>query len=326
MAKQYTAAVIGCGVIGTGQANRKDDCPASHAGMYFSHPQTQLAAVMDLDPDRAKQAAGQWQCDAYSETKRLLEEVKPDLVSICVPDAAHYECLKLVADCEPKAVICEKPLTLGAKLSREIVELYGDRGIPLAVNYSRRYSRDIIGVKECIDRGEMGRLLGASFRYTRGLGHNGTHAVNLACYTLGRLEEYRILSAVTDTHRNDPSVTFWGRFEKCDNVFFQAGDAREYSLFEWDLLGSERRFFFDEFGFRGTRYRKMDAPGFPGYSQMGIEKVFRTDLHESMRTLLENVMGHLNENEPLLCSGEDCLAGEAVCEEICGKVSEVSSA
>ena len=57
----YRAAVIGCGKIGSEYADdpRIRDI-YTHAGAYTACPDTELVAVCDIDPARAKRCADRW--------------------------------------------------------------------------------------------------------------------------------------------------------------------------------------------------------------------------------------------------------------------------
>ena len=77
----------------------------------------------------------------YTDPTALLDEVRPDLVSVCSPMQHHYAHVRacLQAGCH---VLCEKPLVLDRRLEqeallaqgRELVALAAERGRLLAIN------------------------------------------------------------------------------------------------------------------------------------------------------------------------------------------------
>ena len=101
--QKLKAAVISAGMI----AN------SGHIPAYKAFSQdVSLEAVCDLNASAARDTAlrhdiPRW----YSDVAAMLEEVHPDLVSVCTPNSTHKglvaQALKAGAN-----VICEKPLTL----------------------------------------------------------------------------------------------------------------------------------------------------------------------------------------------------------------------
>ena len=110
--QKLKAAVISAGMI----AN------SGHIPAYKAFSQdVSLEAVCDLNASAARDTAlrhdiPRW----YSDVAAMLEEVHPDLVSVCTPNSTHKglvaQALKAGAN-----VICEKPLTLHYA---DTVELY----------------------------------------------------------------------------------------------------------------------------------------------------------------------------------------------------------
>ena len=91
-------------VIWSGQVAR-----TSHINHYKSLPDVEVSAVCDVNPDAAKMAADEFQIPSwYTDAGTMLEEVRPDAVSICVPNKVHCDmtCLCLEHGCH---VLCEKP-------------------------------------------------------------------------------------------------------------------------------------------------------------------------------------------------------------------------
>ena len=96
-------------VIGSGQVAR-----TSHINHYKSLPDVEVSAVCDVNQDAAKMAANEFLIPSwYTDAGTMLEEVRPDAVSICVPNKFHCEmtCLCLEHGCH---VLCEKPFGVDA--------------------------------------------------------------------------------------------------------------------------------------------------------------------------------------------------------------------
>ena len=142
--KTYRAAVIGCGRIGSElAADPKVQGISTHAGAYTACPQTRLVTVCDSLPERLTRCADRWGVAArYSDPLKMLSAEQPEIVSICTPDATHYELALAAMETEScRAILIEKPLAMSSAHGAELVQKARSCNITLAVNYTRRYAR-----------------------------------------------------------------------------------------------------------------------------------------------------------------------------------------
>ncbi|MBE6612403.1 MAG: Gfo/Idh/MocA family oxidoreductase [Ruminococcaceae bacterium] len=121
-------AMIGCGGIGS-----------YHLGHFVNFKDIELAGFCDLIIERAEkfvERAGSGK--AYSDYRKMYDEVKPDMVFICIPPYAH-------GDIEFETVkrgipfFVEKPLALDMELARAINEKIKEKGLITAVGFQCRY-------------------------------------------------------------------------------------------------------------------------------------------------------------------------------------------
>ena len=103
-----------------------------------------------------------------------------DVVIIATPDNTHYDILKWEWLGNPKVVIVEKPLCSTVEEVKEIVKLYEEAGIPILVDYTRRF---IPEYQELI--GKVGAI---TCNYNRGKLHTLTHALDLL--TMYGIDDY----------------------------------------------------------------------------------------------------------------------------------------
>lgn len=94
------AAILGAGFIAE-----------FHATGYTALDDVELCAVCDTDASKAQALAKRFGCAWYTDASVLLEEQKPELVSVCLPTFLHaqYVCMALENGAH---VLCEKPLAL----------------------------------------------------------------------------------------------------------------------------------------------------------------------------------------------------------------------
>lgn len=146
-------------IIGTGMIACSAHIPAYRScGDVFS-----LEAVMDVNEIAARDTARKYGIPQYfTDCAQMLEAVKPDLVSICVPNAFHKQYIRTALE-HGVHVLCEKPVTVSYA---DAVELYGyakKQGKLLVACQSMRYTPDRLALKAMIHRGEVGDIYHASF-------------------------------------------------------------------------------------------------------------------------------------------------------------------
>jgi len=95
--KSIRVAVVGVGHLG-----------AIHARIYSQLESAQLVAVCDIQPDRAKEAAGEYGCQAIADFRELLGQV--DAVSIAVPTTDHFTIAQAFLSHGVHTLV-EKPIT-----------------------------------------------------------------------------------------------------------------------------------------------------------------------------------------------------------------------
>lgn len=203
--KKYTVEIIGCGNKGCladapGSGNEAKYLSYAHA--CKEHPGFEIAGFIDIDKSKVEYAEKLWHC-----TKRI-----PDIWIISSPDNSHYGVLKEAAEHHPLMVICEKPLCETVEQAREIVELYKTKGIPLMVDYTRRF---IPYWKERQKESQSaGKFLNGYCYYNRGALHTLSHFCDLALWFGADINKIHVQKMPTDTRW----VFQWGLFY--ENDFF----------------------------------------------------------------------------------------------------------
>ncbi len=101
---------------------------------------------------------------------RSLEEVLGDktidLVSICSPNATHYEYAKRVLQAK-KHVLVEKPFTATSQQAEELILLSQKQQKTLSIFQNRRFDSDFLTVKKIIKEGSLGEILNFEIHFNR---------------------------------------------------------------------------------------------------------------------------------------------------------------
>lgn len=124
-------APLRCGVAGVGYLGQH------HARIYAALPQTELSAIYDVDPKRAREIAGQHGGHVCATIEELGEAC--DAVSVVVPTDRHAEvALPLLgAGCH---LLIEKPLCASLEEAEQIVAAAQDAGRVVQVGHIEHYN------------------------------------------------------------------------------------------------------------------------------------------------------------------------------------------
>lgn len=181
-----------------------------HLPNYKNHPQVELAAVADLDYERAQEAAKEWGAAAYPSAKAMFEGAGLDAVSICTFNASHAE-LAIQALEAGLDVLVEKPMTATAEEAERLVQAAERTGRVLMAGMSSRYRYDVRALKGIAESGELGDIYFAKARIIRRRGvpkgwftsrtlsgggpmmDIGVHALDAAWWLMGMPEPDNVL-------------------------------------------------------------------------------------------------------------------------------------
>lgn len=142
----FRVGIIGCGSIS-----------AVHAKVIQDLEDTTLVACADILPERAKAMAEQYNCAAYVDYRRMLDEAKPDAVHICTPHYLHPEMVWEAAD-RGIAAFTEKPPAINAE-GWELVKASANR-VPVGICFQNRYNPNIQACRKLLESGKYGALRG----------------------------------------------------------------------------------------------------------------------------------------------------------------------
>ncbi|NWF37928.1 Gfo/Idh/MocA family oxidoreductase [Mariprofundus sp. NF] len=234
MSYQLSAVVIGCGFVAGGYD--QEPIPGviqTHAMAYQTSSDVTLMAVADADSKKAESFAKRWDvAEVYDDVQEMLTVVQPDLVSICSPDETHEDYLRLcLATPSVMGVWCEKPLSLLPKGCEALVEAFQKAGKVLLVNFQRNFTPAYKALKSDLVSGAYGEIQKVVVHYTKGIIHNGSHAMDLLIDWFGVPDDLRVLSAKVDYKVTDPTVDALLMFDAMP-VYFLGFNENDYSIFE----------------------------------------------------------------------------------------------
>jgi predicted dehydrogenase len=93
----------------------------------------------------------------YDDYLKMLDECKPDLVTLAVPTDKHYQVAMDVID-RGISLLIEKPITPTLEEGEELVEAARRQGVTLAVGHIERFNPVVIELRRRLQEGMAGRI------------------------------------------------------------------------------------------------------------------------------------------------------------------------
>jgi len=306
MGASMRAAVVGAGSIGARLDDPETAEPLTHAGGYKAAG-FDLVAFADCN-EQARAQAARWGCAFYRDLDEMMRVRRPDVLSFAVPTSERPALLQQVLEYRPRVVVAEKPLAPSSAEGAQIVAAYRNAGVPLIVNYTRRFT-------PLWQRMRGADAMCGMIRYAKGVRHNGTHAIDLCRMLFGECLESRPLGKKYDYWPDDPTVTAFLKFERCPDVYLQALDERCFTLFEVDIITVSSRIVVDSDGGRLRRFELREGVGIPPGKRLVEIDPQETGAASAMINLMRHVRDVLEGAEPL-CTGEDAVAAQRIAERL----------
>ncbi len=195
----YRAVLIGLTGIGANRPQEPADMtvyhsmPRSHAAAYHAHPQTELVGVCDLRQEVLDQFKQTWQdvwpnAKQYTDYKAMLQELKPDIVSVATSDHVHADMTVAAAEDGARIVLCEKPIATSLADADRMIAATEANNVLLSVDHTRRWDASHLQARQLIRSGELGPLRTITselFSQRAMLFRNGTHSIDLINFFAG---------------------------------------------------------------------------------------------------------------------------------------------
>lgn len=138
-------------IIGLGDISR------IHLSAIKANPHAELVAVCDSDATRKEVVPD---IKFYTDYQEMLETEVLDCVHICLPHYLHYPATKACVE-HGVHVFQEKPLALNTEEGLELVKLAEEnKNVKVCICFQNRFNESFEKLKEMVDRGEYGRIVG----------------------------------------------------------------------------------------------------------------------------------------------------------------------
>jgi len=143
--------VVRVGVLGAGAWAR-----GAHLPGYRREPRCRVVAIADVEVDRARAAAHEFDiATAAADPRELLERDDIDLIDVCTPSHTHFE-LAWAALEAGKHVLCEKPVAYDYRDTLRARDLARQKGLKTKVGLTFRYSPAVRHMRDLVAGGFIG--------------------------------------------------------------------------------------------------------------------------------------------------------------------------
>lgn len=138
-------AVIGAGNMGK-----------NHLRNYFLFPDVDLVGLADINPS-TKSLADEYGVAFFTDYRLMLDELKPDAVSIVVPTPFHAEVATEVMN---RGVHCllEKPIASTVEEADMLIELAREKKVVFTVGHIEHYNPLVVELKKLLDKKAIGDI------------------------------------------------------------------------------------------------------------------------------------------------------------------------
>lgn len=186
-------ALVGCGRIGAHTPPHvRAACPPgwlplNHAEAVTTTPGLELVAVCDTDAARAEATAKEFGAPRwFSDYRKLIEEVRPDLISIATRTDGRCDIIEFAATRGVRGIHAEKPLGRSRAECQRALRACATQGVKLSYGTTRRYMDAYREAKQLLTEGSFGGLQQITLEFGRSaLLWTHPHSVDLAMFFSG---------------------------------------------------------------------------------------------------------------------------------------------
>jgi UDP-N-acetylglucosamine 3-dehydrogenase len=146
---------LGVAVIGTGFWGK------NHARVYKELENTNLVAICDVNPERAKAIADQYGIKAYTDSALMLKNSEIEAISVCTwSTKLAEEALKGLN--AGKHVLVEKPMATDTKQAQTLLDTAKANDLHLTVGFLMRFIPGLQQIREAVATKKIGELVSAT--------------------------------------------------------------------------------------------------------------------------------------------------------------------
>lgn len=129
-----------------------------------ANTEVDLVAVAGFG-EQAESAAKELDVRLYSDYTLLLKQEELDAVAIALPNTLHVQSVELALEAGIKNILLEKPIANTVEEAEHIIKICKEANAVLLVGHHRRSSSKYQLLREVIDSGRIGKIIGIQSNY-----------------------------------------------------------------------------------------------------------------------------------------------------------------
>lgn len=284
----------------------------NHLDAALATPDCRVIALIDPDPAARAEAASRCPDAARLGTLEDLAEGAAEVIVLATPTAGRRADVPTALRRRPKVLVVEKPLAATAADASAFLDMAGDLGVAVVVNFHRRFDPAIRRFGDAFP-GRPIRVIG---RYSKGFYNYASHMIDLLIDWFGAVEAVQALGGPGPGE--DPSIGFRLRFRDGPDAVVVGLDGLAYDQFDVDLFFADRRLTLANSGTEKWCQQAVDDLYYPGYPQLAAAQPIETPRPVGgLAELYGALRDHFGEAKPLRgCSGSEALRGLAIQEAV----------
>ena len=304
MASQQKEGRLRTAVIGTGNMGK------NHVRNYFMLPEAELVGIADVN-SAAKALADEYRTNFFTDYKKMLDEVRPDAVSVVVPTPFHLEVAREVMR---RGIHCmlEKPIASSVEEADELIKCAEKNKVVFTVGHIERFNPVIRKLKQMLDEKTIGDITSVVCKRVGGfpaVEPKTDVVIDLAVHDIDRVSY--LLGAKTKSITSHGSRTRHSKNIDSAEILMDYGRASGFIQANWltpvkirtiALTGSEgyleANYITQELQFYKHNMKKNTKDGFTNFVlQVGEpeKKVIKVDFEEplavELKTFLARALG-----------------------------------
>ena len=160
-----------------------------HARALSSRPDVELCSITGRTPERTAARAAEFGVRAYTNVQEMLQQEKPDLVTLSLPNREHFDATMQVIHAGIPLLV-EKPLTFEMAQADLLIQQAQIRELFFAINFNHRYAIPVAMARRAICEGQLGDLVFATWRFggEGGTDHPFNNLIETQCHGFDMLE------------------------------------------------------------------------------------------------------------------------------------------
>lgn len=322
MSERLRTVVVGFGQIAAGLVQDARMARwfryATHAQVLCEHPAFDWRGVADPTA-AARESARAWIGIPAVASVAELAPCEPEVAVITAPPAARLDILEALPTL--RAVLVEKPLSVGDDAGERFLAACAERDILVQVNFWRRADPLYRALGEGGLARRVGDLQTAFATYGNGLFNNGGHMVDFVRMLLGEVAAVQATGPIGPAHgpfAADLHVPFTLILEGGRSVAVSPLDFRAYREVGLDVWGTRGRLSLYQEGLGIFHYPLTENRGLENAREIASDAPtsLTPTVGDALWAMYDNLAAAIRQRVPLWSGGESARRTEATLEAV----------